>query len=227
MMSTNAEPSAELIERLQEARTPSADLRARLGLADLRNVEITDERIQGLRDQFRAQISFWRAYPDLFIEFLAGEDSKFKFYSYQRIMLRANLRYTYVFQTFPRAYSKSFIAVMSLMIKAILYPGIKLFTTTAGKQQATQIATEKFNEICDLIPAFKKEVDWRESSFGKDYIKIVFYNKSCIEVMAAQQTTRGRRAHGGLIEEARNYLNTLLPICQWGFAPVRRANGEA
>ena len=36
------------------------------------------------------------------------------------------------------------------MIKAILYPGAKLFVTAGGKEQGSGILKEKINELCDL-----------------------------------------------------------------------------
>lgn len=104
MANTNRGPSAELMAQLSSARRPSPELARRLGLADdLLNIEITDERIQANIAPLRDAVSYWKAYPDKFVEFLAGPNSKFKFYSYQRIMLRAGLRSTYTFMTFPRA----------------------------------------------------------------------------------------------------------------------------
>jgi hypothetical protein len=35
---------------------------------------------------------------------------------------------------FPRAYSKSFLSVLVLMIRCILYPRAKLFVTSGGKE---------------------------------------------------------------------------------------------
>jgi len=46
------------------------------------------------------------------------------------------MRYKYVYAVFPRAYSKSFLAVLVLLIRAILYPGAHLFSTAGGKEQA-------------------------------------------------------------------------------------------
>ena len=60
--------------------------------------------------------------------------------------MRAAMRHKYVYAVFPRAYSKSFLAVMILMIRCILYPGAKLFITTGGKEQAAGIAKEKVDE---------------------------------------------------------------------------------
>ena len=49
---------------------------------------------------------------------------------------------------------------MILMIRCILYPRCKLFVTSGGKEQAAGIMKEKVKEICTLIPAFEKEIDW-------------------------------------------------------------------
>lgn len=50
------------------------------------------------------------------------------------------------------------MSVMCLMIKAILYPGARLFTVAGGKEQSAQILSSKVDEICRLIPAFEKEI---------------------------------------------------------------------
>ena len=56
--------------------------------------------------------------------------------------------------------------MMVLMIRCVLYPKCKLFVTSGGKEQAAGIMKEKVQEICTLIPAFNKEIDW---SRGKPY----------------------------------------------------------
>lgn len=89
------------------------------------------------------------------------------------------------------------------MIRAILYPGAHLFSTAGGKEQATQILTEKIGDICTKIPAFKREIDWRRgvTKEGKDSCKYVFKSGSIIENLAARESSRGRRFHAGIIEE--------------------------
>jgi hypothetical protein len=90
------------------------------------------------------------------------EDKKvtFKLFFYQRVFLRIAMRYKYVYAVFPRAYSKSFLSVMVLLIRGILYPGAHLFSTAGGKEQAAQILQEKISDICQKIPAFSREIDW-------------------------------------------------------------------
>lgn len=89
------------------------------------------------------------------------------------------------------------------MCRAILYPRCKLFITSGGKEQAAGIVKEKVQEICTLIPAFNKEIDWRRGQTleGKDYVKYVFKNGSYFDNIAARESSRGKRRHGGLIEE--------------------------
>lgn len=53
----------------------------------------------------------------------------------------------------------------------------------------------------EILPALKNEVKLKKSQFGKDYVKLEFKNKSRLDVVAARNSTRGGRRHGGLIEE--------------------------
>ena len=57
------------------------------------------------------------------------------------------MRHRYAYATFPRAYSKSFLSVLILMIRCTLFPGSHLFVTTGGKEQAAGIAKEKVEEL--------------------------------------------------------------------------------
>ena len=94
---------------------------------------LTKERVEDAIPAFTEYTSFWREYPDMFIDMIKGPDSKFQFYFYQRVFLRAAMRHKYFYGTFTRAFSKSFLAVLLMMIKCILYPGIKVFITSGGR----------------------------------------------------------------------------------------------
>lgn len=110
------------------------------------------------------------------------------------------------------AYSKSFLSIMVLMIRCILYPGAKLFVTSGGKEQAAGIIKEKVNEICTLVPAFSREIDWNrgQTQEGKDYCKYIFKNGSYFDNIAARESSRGKRRHGGLVEECVGVDGTIL-----------------
>lgn len=95
--------------------------------------EISEERLRQNLDAIRKEIAFYREYPDLFVDAIKGPDSTFKFRFTQRIFLRCIMRHRYVYCTFTRGFSKSFLAIMGLMLKAVLFPGSKVFVTTGGK----------------------------------------------------------------------------------------------
>lgn len=122
------------------------------------------------------------------------------------------MRYKYAYFVFPRAYSKSFLSIMVLMCRCILYPGCKLFITSGGKEQAAGIAKEKVAEICNAIPAMHREIDWRKGKTqeGKDYCKYVFKSGSYFDNVAARESSRGKRRQGGLIEECVGVDGTIL-----------------
>lgn len=178
-----------------------------------KKVGLSEERIKAQIPILRQYIAFWREYPDIFVEFLCGNNPEnFQLYFYQRVFLRAVMRHRYAYATFPRAYSKSFLSVLILMIRCILYPGSHLFVTTGGKEQAAGIAKEKVEELCKLIPGLRNEIDWSRgaSKSSKDNVEYIFKNKSKLDIMAARQSSRGKRATGGLVEECILVDQTML-----------------
>jgi hypothetical protein len=180
----------------------------------MKKIGLSEERIKAQMPALRECISFWREYPDLLVDFLCGEDNpeNFHLFFYQRVFLRAVMRHRYAYATFPRAYSKSFLSVLILMLRCILYPGSHLFVTTGGKEQAAGIAREKAEELCKLIPGLKNEIDWSrgKTKASKNEVVYIFKNGSKLDIMAASQSSRGKRATGGLMEEVILIDETLL-----------------
>lgn len=173
-----------------------------------KKIGLSEERLEPLKPHLRQYIAYWREYPDMFIDFLQdGGNPEIKkelnFYFYQRVFLRVAMRYKYVYAVFPRAYGKSFLSILTLMIKCILFPRSKLFVTSGGKEQSASIVREKVNELCTLVPALNRELDRRpgKTREGKDYVKYVFRNGSYFDNVAASERSRGQRRHAGLIEE--------------------------
>ena len=173
-----------------------------------KKIGLSEERVRAVLPIVRQYAAFWREYPDLFVDFMVRgnnepKDGEFKFYFYQRVFLRSVMRFQYVYAVFPRAYSKSFLTVMALMIRCILYPGAHLFVTSGGKEQGASILSSKVQEICRLIPSFEREIDWRrgQTQEGKDRVVYKFKNGSQLDNLAARESTRGQRRHGGSMEE--------------------------
>ena len=176
-------------------------------------IGLSEERIRAQLPIVRQYVSYWREYPDMFVEFLCGPNPEnFSLFFYQRLFLRAVMRHRYAYATFPRAYSKSFLSVLVLMLRCILYPGSHLFVTTGGKEQAAGIAKEKSDELCKLIPGLRNELDMTrgKTKTSKDNIELIFKNGSKLDIMAARQSSRGKRATGGLMEECILIDQTLL-----------------
>jgi hypothetical protein len=181
-------------------------LKGLLDLSESRTLKkqgMSEERLKAQLPHLRKLIAYYREYPDLLVDFMKGPESTFKFFFYQRIFLRITMRHRYVYATFPRAYSKSFLSMMILMLRCILYPNSHLFVTTGGKEQAASITIAKIEEICKLIPALNNELDWSRgaSKKSKDDVNYIFKNGSSIDILAAKQSSRGQRRTGGLMEE--------------------------
>jgi len=56
-----------------------------------------------------------------------------------------------------------------------------------------------------MVPAFDKEIDRRRApdatKEAKDHCRYVFKNKSYYDNVAARESSRGQRRHGGVVEE--------------------------
>ena len=173
--------------------------------------DVSRERIANNLEEYQKLIAFWRVYPDKFVDYLCSLNphNTFKLYFCQRIYLRACLRYKYLYCVYPRGYGKSFLAVLSLIIKCILYPNSSLFVAAGGKEQSGQILQDKVKEICRLIPAIGNEIVWdtrgakdkSKTRQTRDSVSFSFKNGSSFENLSVSEKSRGRRFKAGLLEE--------------------------
>ena len=182
-----------------------------------KKIGLSEERIEAIIPIVRQYIAYWREYPDMFVDFVqtgGSPDIKkgLELRFYQRVFMRVAMRYKYVYAVYPRGYSKSFLAVLILMVRAILFPGAKLFTAAGGKQQSAGILAEKIDEICRMIPAFEKELDLRpgKTKKSKDKCFYLFKNGSFIDNLAISEKTRGVRRTAGVLEECASMDGKLL-----------------
>lgn len=163
-------------------------------------------------------LSLWRSKPDLFIDFILGENNaKFKLYFYQRMILRIIFRYRKTYFTLTRGSSKSFLQILALYLKCIMYPDIKLMITSPQKNMSAQISQQNLESIWNFMPILKNEV--RVIKFEKDYTKLIFHNNSVLDCVANNESSRGLRRNGLSIEEIiherfdeENFNAVLLPI---------------
>ena len=73
-----------------------------------KKIGISPERIEEIKPVVREYVSFWREYPDLFVDFMqtGGDPDKeltLNLFFYQRVFLRAAMRFKYVYAVYPRA----------------------------------------------------------------------------------------------------------------------------
>lgn len=170
---------------------------------------LTEEYLIKNEGLFEKYANFFSAYPDIFIDLITPSDSNFSLFFFQRIFLRACMRFRYHYCTACRAFSKTFISILALYLECMFRPGAKLFICAPGKNQSAKIAKDKIYEIWDKLPFLKKEIVG-DGNFGKDYVTLTFRNGSIFDVVGALDSERGGRRHGGLIDEIRDHDGELL-----------------
>lgn len=179
-----------------------------------KRVGMSEQRIRDVLPKLRKLFSFYRAYPDIYLDSIVDPHQHFSLKPYQRILLRVMLRYRYVFATFPRGYSKSFLAILANYLKCIFYPNSKVFLVSPGKQQSMSIIQEKVNEIWDIWPALKNEViigrEAASSKMQSNLFNLKFKNGSFFDVVPCSEHARGLRRTAGIIEESAKIDGKLL-----------------
>lgn len=188
-----------------------------------KGVVLTTEFLDRNEVLFTKYLNHWLLYPDLYLDTIQDtEDAKnFHLTFFQRIALRASMRYRYHFWTATRATSKSFTAYLSAVMRAIFCPGSVTMIASDVKGTVIQIADAKFNEFWRHWPLLKKELKTTQDDGRKGekksnaYYELFFKNESQITVVA-KDTSRGLRAHAAILEEAatideNSYNEVLLP----------------
>lgn len=169
---------------------------------------LSTDRIEENRELIEKYLGLFTAYPDLFIDLITPKDSGFKLYFFQRIYLRACMRFSYVYITAGRGTSKTFLAVMALYLRCVFQPGTKQFICAPGKGQGMSIAAEKIEEIWRTFPLLEKEVIRKHISTAD--VHLWFRNGSEFTIVGALDSTRGGRRNGGLIDETRDHDADML-----------------
>lgn len=148
----------------------------REGIIVEKGVVLSEEFLNENLEYIESVMEYYSAYPDMFLDDIAPYDSNFTFFFYQRIVLRVMMRFKDIYITAPRAFSKSFITILAMLLQCIFMPGTKRFICAPNIKQGAQIAKEKIYEIYERWPLLRKEVLGGDISdtpgnFGKDYVK--------------------------------------------------------
>lgn len=192
----------------KQVMTMNEEVVTRDGIPIEKGVTLTREYLDAHEELFTKYLNLWILYPDLFLDAIQdSEDAKnFHLLPYQRIALRASMRYRYHFWTATRATSKSFTAYLCALVRAILLPRSSIMIASEVKGTVINIAKDKFAQFFRHWPLLERELATRQDD-GKtgvksstNYYELYFKNGSQITVVS-KDTSRGLRATAAILEE--------------------------
>ena len=178
------------------------------GIPIEKGIVLTKSYLDDNEELFTKYLNFWILYPDAFLDAIQDSTDAINWHlkPFQRIALRASMRYRYHFWTATRATSKSFTAYLSALVRAVLLPNSTLMIVSDTKGTVIKIAEAKFEEIFRHWPLLRNELKTRADD-GKtgiksssNYYEIYLKNGSMISVIS-KDTSRGLRATGAVLEE--------------------------
>lgn len=94
----------------------------------------------------------------------------------------------------------TFLEIMGLFHTAIFFPHAFVSLTAQTKENASTLLEEKYREIIRFYPEIANEIT--EARFSKDDAEIVFTSGGRIDILANQQSSKGRRRHRLNVEES-------------------------
>lgn len=165
------------------------------------SVKEFNDNFGDVKDGFRDMISYFRMYPDRFIDYIKTESTMFDLLPFQRVYMRTFFRYKRVGIVASRGISKTYIELLSNYVKCILYPNNALAVAMPTKEQSAKVVKSKFEEFWRDYPLLKNELIFNKCKFEKDYVKLVFKNGSTLDTLTVGESSRGLRAQGITLEE--------------------------
>ena len=125
-----------------------------------------------------------------------------------------------------RGLGKSWLIALYCCCRCILYPGQKVIVSCETKEQSRNLIREKIvNELMNMSPNLRKEINPREIKIGTNESYVKFKNGSTITAINASENTRGKRAHILVVDEyvqIKNGFDTLTKILQPFLQVVRQ-----
>lgn len=159
------------------------------------------DKFQQNLDKWVEFISWARFFPDLFLDLITPETGGIRLDLDQRVFIRVLVRFASVYGVFPRGYGKTFTELLALYVTAILYPNINLSMSAQTMQAAAGLVEEKHSEIVRFFPLIGAEIVGKPQ-FSKDNAEIHFTSGSTISTLANAQSSKGKRRHRLMMEEA-------------------------
>lgn len=172
-----------------------------------KGVVITEDWLERNENLLEDCWNIFAAYPDVYLDLITPANSNFQLFFYQRVFLRACMRYTNIYITAARATSKTFLSILAKYLQCMFVPNHVGSIVAPNKSQAAKISKQKIQEIWRIWPLLAKELEVYQgephANFGKDYVELFFKNGSRLSIVGALDSDRGIRTHATLIDEAR------------------------
>lgn len=178
---------------------PQTGVAYRDGIVIEKGVALTTDFLEKNESSIQKMLDHWVSYPDCFLDDIAPATCPIKLFFYQRIFLRACMRYRYHTGTFTRAFSKSFLAILAYFLRCIFLPHSKVVLCSAYKNASIKILQQKLDEIVTFWPLLGNEILTKKSS--TDYIELTFKNASTFNVVSMAASARGQRSTAIIVEE--------------------------
>ena len=197
--------------RLRSADTSIFNSRDRIyrdGIELEKGVVITEDWLARNEELLYDYWNIFAVYPDIYLDTITPTGSNFHLFPFQRLYLRACMRYTSIFITAARATSKTFLSILAKYLQCVISPGHVGSIVAPAKSQAAKITKQKIQEIWRIWPLLKNELEPYNgdvhANFSKDYVELFFKNGSRLTVVGALDSDRGIRTHATLLDEVRD-----------------------
>ena len=141
-------------------------------------------------------VSYWRWYPDKFLDLIESENSDYSLELIQRVNLRAFCRYQNVFVTGSRGTTKTYAVFLSDLVKGVLWPGIQQAYYGPSLKQTADICAKTWKQIEKNYPMLSAM--WNVVSMSSDRFVLETKFGSRISITAM----RGDNIHCVTAEEA-------------------------
>ena len=169
---------------------------------------------------WRARISYYREYPDKYLDDMEAEDADFSLNILQRLYLRARLRYKNSFLSATRGTTKSYISQLGDLVEAVLYPGKWISMVAPSKEQSCNIATETYDRIKKNYPRLCLE--FQSIRAQKDMFIVDLYCGGKYRTAAVQNSSSGGndsdltveevgQTDGGAVFNEKIFISAFLP----------------
>lgn len=163
-------------------------------------------------------VSFFRAFPDRFLDLIESPNADFTLALPQRVIFRSMFHYTKTDTTSTRGIGKTYLEVLQAMTKGVLYPGTIHKQDAPSQKMGAELAAKAFHQIERNYPAlaalWKIKSETKDSfkiitDFGSEYSIGVIQGGNCNEIVAEEigQETEPKF-------DFINFESKVLPTCR-------------